>query len=52
MEDGGEVGTEEGEERRDAGEEHAMAGVEVDESVKVQQKRFEIIKPFSVLYIH
>lgn len=51
MEDAGELGTEEGDERRDTGEEHARAGVEVDESVKIQQKRFEIIKPFSV-FLH
>lgn len=47
MDDVGEEVTEdvEGEVRRDTGEEHAGAGVGVDESVKVQQKRFESIKP-------
>lgn len=38
MDDAGEGVTEEGEERRDPGEEHAGAGVGVDESVKVQQR--------------
>lgn len=47
MDDAGEAVTEdgEGEERRDTGEEHAAAGVGVDESVIVQQKIFESIKP-------
>ena len=45
MDDAGEgvAGESEGEERRDPGEEHAGTGVGVDDSVKAQQKRFEII---------
>ena len=52
MDDAGEgvTGESEGEERRDPGEEHAGAGVGVDDSVKVQQKRFEIIKPLLFFY--
>lgn len=38
MDDVGEGVTDEGEERRDTGEEHGEAGVGVDESVKVQQE--------------
>ncbi len=52
MDDAGEgvTGEAEGEERRDPGEEQAEAGVGVDESVKVQPKRFGIIKPLTFFY--
>lgn len=52
MDDAGEgvTGEAEGEERRVPGEEHAETGVRVDESVKVQPKRFEIIKRLTFFY--
>lgn len=49
MDDAGEEETDDREEMPDTGEEHGGAGVGVNESVKVQQKRLEIIKPLMFL---